>query len=98
MIHCGKGAESGHYKVCIRNKDNTWVEFNDRRTDEVSAEKIAQYKKKGEVCCIFYKRNNLVCQSDSSQVPASLKQLVQKEEGRLIYKIDQARVSQALYQ
>ena len=42
MIHAGKTAESGHYKMCIRVNDqkDEWVEFNDRRTEEVSADKI----------------------------------------------------------
>lgn len=33
MIHSGKSAEFGHYKMCINVKDNTWIEFNDRRAD-----------------------------------------------------------------
>lgn len=35
MIHAGKTAESGHYKMCIKVNDqkDQWVEFNDRRTE-----------------------------------------------------------------
>lgn len=40
MIHSGKSAEFGHYKMCINVKDNTWIEFNDRRADEISPDKI----------------------------------------------------------
>jgi uncharacterized UBP type Zn finger protein len=46
MIHCGKSAESGHYKLCIKVGDN-WVEFNDRRTSVISEAKIKEYKEKG---------------------------------------------------
>lgn len=34
MIHCGKTADSGHYKICMKidAQNGNWVELNDRRT------------------------------------------------------------------
>lgn len=42
MIHAGKTAESGHYKMCIRmqGEKGGWVEFNDRRAEDISYEKV----------------------------------------------------------
>ena len=97
MIHCGKSAESGHYKLCLRI-NGEWVEFNDRKAEVISEYKVKEYKKKGEVCCLFYRRSSLVCQSEKFQVPATLKKLVQEEEKKVFQKIDNARVLQALYQ
>lgn len=97
MIHCGKTAESGHYKLCILINGD-WIEFNDRRTEIVKEEKIKDYKKKGEICCLFYRRSTLICQSEKMQVPASLKKLVQEEEKKICEKIDNARILQSLYQ
>lgn len=97
MIHCGKSAESGHYKLCL-SVNGEWIEFNDRRTDIISEEKIKEYKRKGEICCLFYRRSTLICQSDKNQVPATLKKLVQEKEKSIFEKIDNARILQSLYQ
>ena len=82
MIHAGKTAESGHYKMCIRTNEqkNEWVEFNDRKTSVVSAAKIEEYKKNGDICCLFYRRNSLVCNSELTPIPSSLKKLVKDQE------------------
>lgn len=42
MIHCGTTADSGHYKICIKvdPQRNVWAELNDRRTEEITYEKI----------------------------------------------------------
>ena len=79
MIHCGTTADSGHYKICIKvdPQKNVWAELNDRRTEDITYDKILEYKKRGEICCIFYKRSTLVSQPEKAQIPSSLKKFVQ---------------------
>jgi ubiquitin C-terminal hydrolase len=75
MIHQGSSAVHGHYKVCILINDN-WFEYNDRIVTPVPASRIDDYKAKGEICCLFYRRPTLLCDSQRIPVPMSLKNLV----------------------
>ena len=97
MIHQGSSAVSGHYKVCI-NIDGSWVEYNDRLVTSIPDSKIQEYKVKGEICCLFYRRCSLVCDSQRIPVPGSLKLLVNKQENFVKCEIDKARLLQHLYQ
>ena len=68
--------------MCIKVDEHrdSWVEFNDRRTDQVPSTKIEEYKKKGDICCLFYKRSTLVCRSEKCPIPINLKKMVKEEE------------------
>jgi ubiquitin C-terminal hydrolase len=75
MIHEGTSAVHGHYKVCISINDN-WFEYNDRIVRAIPAARIEEFKNKGEICCLFYRRPSLLCDSQRIPVPLSLKTLV----------------------
>lgn len=79
MIHEGSSAIHGHYKVCIKINDN-WLEYNDRIVKNIPSSRIDEYKVRGEICCLFYRRPNLICDSQRLPIPLSLKNLVGQQE------------------
>ena len=98
MIHEGTSAVSGHYKICIKVGEEQWNEYNDRTVTAVSRERIENYKQRGEICCLFYRRPVLLCNLARVPVPLQLKTLVGQEEAETKREIDKARLLQLLYQ
>jgi len=47
MIHEGKTAGYGHYKVCIHLGGDIWNEYNDKTVTSISKDRIQAYKEKG---------------------------------------------------
>ncbi len=60
----------------LNNDGNKWIEFNDRKVDSISMEKIENYSKKGQICCLFYRRPTLVCNDKKVAIPGSLKTII----------------------
>jgi hypothetical protein len=79
MIHQGASAVHGHYKVCITIGD-AWFEYNDRTVTAVPNQKIEEYKARGEICCLFYRRPTLLCDNQRIPIPLALKNLVSQQE------------------
>lgn len=97
MIHEGSSAIHGHYKVCIKINEN-WFEYNDRIVKNIPSSRIDEYKNKGEICCLFYRRPNLICDSQRLPITHTLKALVGHQEKMTKMEIDKARLLQCLYQ
>lgn len=98
MIHEGSDPNYGHYKVIFLTETNQWVEFNDRKVEYITDQKVEAYRKKGQICCLFYKRPSLVCTDKKVPITGSLKSKVQEIERKIVLEIDKARVLQNLYQ
>ncbi len=97
MIHEGTSPVFGHYKLCLLLGD-TWYEFNDKKVTVISRKEVDGYRDRGEICCLFYRRPLLICNSDKMPVPFPLKNAVSQYERQLKRDIDKARILQALYQ
>ena len=98
MIHEGTSAVSGHYKICINVGDDKWNEYNDRTVTPITKERIENYKKRGEICCLFYRRPVLDCNLQRIPVTLSLKTYINQQEKETRREIDKARLLQLLYQ
>ena len=96
MIHEGSTATSGHYKVLLQ-LDGKWTEFNDRKVEIISEQKVNSYSDKGQVCCLFYKRPALICSEKKVPITGALKAKVQEIEKNILQEIDNARILQNLY-
>ena len=96
-MHQGTSASFGHYKLCLL-LDEEWFEFNDKEVKKISKGVVEDYKIKGEICCLFYRRPLLVCNNNKIPVPFPLKNGVSQFEREFKGDIDKARVLQTLYQ
>ena len=76
MIHQGNTATSGHYKVVLNTDQDKWVEFNDRKVYPIDQAKIDTYSKKGQICCLFYRRPTLICTQKKVALSGALKSKV----------------------
>jgi hypothetical protein len=59
---------------------------------------VLEYKRKGEICCLFYRRPSLACNNQRFAIPINLKHLVVQNEKKIKSEIDKARLLQMLYQ
>lgn len=75
MVHQGTSAVFGHYKLCLLLAEQ-WYEFNDKQVSLSSSAAVEAYRDKGEICCLFYRRPELICTSKKTAIPFSLKNSV----------------------
>jgi ubiquitin C-terminal hydrolase len=79
MVHQGNSATFGHYKLCLLLSEE-WYEFNDKHVSKIDRSAVDEYKNKGEICCLFYRRPLLACNNNKIPIPFPLKNSVSKFE------------------